>query len=238
MINLAISGAQGRMGQAIIKLAKQDESVKISALLEQKDHPKVTEKVEDLPVSTNNSVIEGTDVLIEFTLPEGTIENLKACVHHRVKMVIGTTGLSPSQIDEIKTASESIPIVYSSNMSIGVNVLFKLIEISASKLGKSDMNIEETHHVHKKDKPSGTAKTMGGIAEHASGQNVNPIKSIRAGEVVGDHSIVFDTAEDVLTISHHAKDRSMFAKGALTAAKFLMDKETGLYNMQDVLDLE
>ncbi|MCA9406302.1 MAG: 4-hydroxy-tetrahydrodipicolinate reductase [Candidatus Omnitrophica bacterium] len=239
MIKLAVSGCHGRMGQAITKLALQKKDIfEIKALLEHKDHPKVNEPVEGIPVHTDNSVLKGSDVLIEFTLPEGTLTNLKAAVANNVRMVIGTTGFTAEQTEEIKAASAKIPIVFASNMSIGVNVLFKLIEITSKKLGANAINISETHHIHKKDQPSGTAKTMGEVAEQFSGLNVmDSIVALRQGEVVGDHEIIFDSDEDILTISHHAKDRTMFAKGALEAAKFLMDKENGLYNMQDVLGL-
>jgi len=237
MIKLAISGAQGRMGQAITKLAQTHNDFQIAALLEDKNHPQVNAKVNNIQISSDNDAIKGCDILIEFTLPEGTMENLKAAVKHGVKMVIATTGLNDDQKKEIEKASKKIPIVFASNMSIGVNVLFKLIEISGNKLGPSTVDISETHHVHKKDKPSGTAKTMAEIAKKSSGQEVNSVDSIREGEVVGYHEITFETKEDTLKITHNAKDRSMFAKGALTATKFLMDKKSGLFNMQDVLGL-
>ncbi len=238
MIKLAISGAQGRMGQTIAKLALANKKTfKITTLLEHKNHPQANEKINGITVSTSNAALKGADVLIEFTLPEATIENLKACVKHNVKMVIGTTGLNEAQIAEIKKASKKIPIVFSSNMSIGVNVLFKMIEIAGSRLQPNHIKILETHHIHKKDKPSGTAKTMARIAQESSGNKIPEIEAFREGEVIGDHEIVFDTNEDILRISHHAKDRSMFAKGALVAAQFLKDKKSGLFNMQDVLGL-
>ena len=152
--------------------------------------------------------------------------------------MIGTTGFQPEHIDRIKKASEKIPIVFASNMSVGVNVLFKLTEIAAEKTGMNyTINMSETHHVHKKDSPSGTAKTMAEIAETASKTKVKNIESLREGEVIGDHTVVFESDEDIITISHHAKTRDIFAKGALVAAKFLVGKKKGLYNMQDVLGL-
>jgi len=219
MIQLAVSGAQGRMGQTIINSAlSQDVQFQISTLLEHKDHPKAKESVSGIALSTDNSSINGCDVLIEFTTPEATMDNLKACTEHGVKMVIGTTGFNQDQIGEIHKASEKTAIVFASNMSIGVNVLFKLIEVSANKIGAKKISIQETHHIHKKDKPSGTAKTMADIAEKASGLKVEDISSLREGEIVGNHSITLDSEEDLLEISHQAKNRSMFAKGALTAA--------------------
>ncbi|MBP9854271.1 MAG: 4-hydroxy-tetrahydrodipicolinate reductase [Candidatus Omnitrophica bacterium] len=235
MINLAISGAQGRMGQAITKMALADPAFKVTVLLEHKDHPKNRETLHGIKISTDNSVLKGCDALIEFTLPEGTMDNVKTAAKHKVPMVIGTTGFTAEQTEEIKKAAKIIPIVLSTNMSIGVNTLFKMIEIAATKIDPVHISLTETHHIHKKDKPSGTAKTMAETAEKFSKIKLANIESIREGEVIGDHSIRFESNEDVLTISHHAKDRGMFAKGALTAAKFLQSKKPGLYNMQDVL---
>jgi len=237
MIKLAVSGCQGRMGQSIARLALADNDIVLTALLEHKDHPKANETLHGLRIMTDNIGIKESDVLIEFTTPEATLDNLHVCMALDIKMVIGTTGFEPEHIDQIRKTSEQIPIVLSSNMSVGVNILFKLIELTSKKIGTSAIDISETHHVHKKDAPSGTAKTMGKIAETDSNQKVRNIESFRKGEVIGDHTITFETPEDVLIIKHHAKTRDMFAKGALAAAKFLKDKSSGLYSMQDVLGL-
>lgn len=238
MIKLAVSGAQGRMGKTITECAfDQADIFEVTTLLEHKDHPEANGSINGLNVETDNASLKGCDALIEFTLPDGTIDNLKACVENNIKMVIGTTGFNDEQITMIHDASAQIPIVFASNMSVGVNVLFKLIEIASNTLGADKIDISETHHVHKKDVPSGTAKTMAEFAEPGYGNRVDSIESFREGEVIGDHTIVFNTPEDTLTISHHAKDRKMFAKGALRAAEFLQDKQNGLYNMQDVLGL-
>lgn len=238
MIKLAISGCLGRMGQTITNLALQDAlTFQITTLLEHPDHPRAHEIIHNKPITTSSDDLADSDVLIDFTLPNGTMTNLKACLEHKVKMVIGTTGFASGEIEKIKDASRHIPIVFASNMSIGVNVLFKLIEIAGNKLDPIKIKISETHHIHKKDKPSGTAKTMVEIAEAASNHKIAHVDSLREGEVIGDHTIIFETGEDILSISHHAKDRSMFAKGALEAAKFLKNKDKGLFNMQDVLGL-
>lgn len=238
MIKLAVSGCQGRMGQSITRLALADSAFKLTVLLEHKDHPKVNETVGNLKISTDNSTLQGTDTLIEFTTPEATIANIQACVQHNVKMVIGTTGLQREQIEAIRRASKNIPIVFASNMSVGVNILFKLTQVAAEKTGTSyTINMSEAHHAHKKDAPSGTAKTLAEIAEKASGTKVENIESIRKGEIIGDHAVVFESEEDAISVSHHAKNRDIFAKGALVAAKFLADKNKGLFNMQDVLGL-
>ncbi len=238
MIKLAISGCQGRMGQAITRLALLDHEFAVTTLLERKDHPKSHEAVSGLQVHTVSSALQGCDVLIEFTTPEATVDHLQACLQHGIKMVIGTTGLNPDQIAQVKKAAEKIPVVFSSNMSVGVNILFKLTELAARKTGGVyAITMREAHHVHKKDAPSGTAKTLAEIAEKASGVKVADIQSIREGEIVGDHTVTFESGEDVIIISHHAKSRDIFAKGALVAAKFLAGKKKGLFNMQDVLGL-
>lgn len=238
MIKLAVSGALGRMGQAITRLATEDQNFALTTLLERKDHPEAGSTAHGLSVGTDNAALTGCDCLIEFTSPDATIDNLQACLDNGVKMVIGTTGLSPEHIEKIARASTQIPIVFSSNMSVGVNILFKLTQTAAAKTGAAyTINMSEAHHVHKKDSPSGTAKTIAQIAEKASGQKVENIESIREGEIIGDHSIVFESGEDIITIAHHAKNRDIFAKGSLVAAKFLADKDKGLFTMQDVLGL-
>jgi len=238
MIKLAVSGCQGRMGQSIARLAVADNDFALTALLEHKDHPKAGDTMYDLNISTDNAALKGCDTLIEFTSPEATMVNLQACLESNIKMVIGTTGLKPEEIDQIRKAAERIPIVFASNMSVGVNVLFKLTQIAAEKAGEVyTIHISEAHHVHKKDAPSGTAKTLAEIAEKTSKTKVKNIDSVREGEIIGDHTVVFESGEDIITVSHHAKNRDIFAKGALVAAKFLADKNKGLFSMQDVLGL-
>lgn len=240
MINLAISGCLGRMGQSIAQLALEDKDFKITALLEREGYPTpATAPVPGISISTSLDALKGSEVLIEFTTPEATIKHLAACVQYDVKMVIGTTGMDSTQAEAVKKASQKIPIVFSSNMSIGVNVCFKLLEMLSAKTPAAyEARMVEAHHIHKKDAPSGTAKTMAEIIAKASPKKVKDIQSIREGEIIGDHKVIFESAEDVITIEHHAKTRAMFAKGALLAAKFLHDKKTGLFNMQDVLGLK
>jgi 4-hydroxy-tetrahydrodipicolinate reductase len=239
MIKLAISGCQGRMGQRILDLALRDKAFKVSCLLEDKGRPDVLASTFNLPVSFDSQALKGSHVLIEFTSPDATIANLNACMKHGVKMVIGTTGLNKDQIAQIKKASNKIPIVFSSNMSVGVNLAFALIRHAAKVTGKSyAIHLTETHHVHKKDAPSGTAKTMAEIAEEYSKSKVANVDSIREGEVIGDHEIIFDSPVDRIWIGHHAKTRDIFAEGSLVAAKFLAKQKKGLFNMQDVLGLK
>jgi 4-hydroxy-tetrahydrodipicolinate reductase len=237
-IKLAVSGCQGRMGQRITALALKDKDFKISALLESKERPDVPLMSNNIPVNFESNALKGSTVLIEFTSPEATLEHLKACQKYGVNMVIGTTGLTKAQIAQIKKASSKIAIVFSSNMSVGVNLVFSLIAHAAKITGKSyQMRLIETHHVHKKDAPSGTAKTMAEIAETSSKTKVKGIESLREGEVIGDHTITFESDVDLISIRHNAKTRDNFAEGSLVAAKFLGKKKKGLFNMQDVLGL-
>ncbi len=239
MIKLAISGALGRMGTRIYALSKEDKIFQATALLEYSAHPNINAKIDGITVTSNPTALKDSHVLIEFTTPDATIVHLKECVKYGVKMIIGTTGLSGEQIAEIKKASKKIPIVFSSNMSVGVNLVFNLIRRAAEKTGSAyDIRLTEAHHIHKKDAPSGTAKTMAQIAEEVSGKKVSDIKSIREGEIIGDHEMIFESDVDTITISHSAKTRDIFAKGALVAAKFLVKKKTGLFDMGDVLGLK
>ena len=239
MINLAISGCLGRMGQRIIQLAESDLTFKITALLEREGFIATKSPVQGVTISAAGDAIKGSDILIEFTSPEATLAHIPYCLTHGVNMVIGTTGITASQAESIKSAAKKIAIVFSSNMSIGVNVCFKLTELLSAKTPDGyTAKIIEAHHVHKKDAPSGTAKTLAEAIEKSSAKRVLDIQSIREGEIVGDHKVIFESAEDIIVIEHHAKSRDIFAKGALVAAKFLQDKKTGLYNMQDVLNLK
>jgi len=239
MIKLAISGCQGRMGQRITSLALNDKAFKITALLESKNRPDVPLLSNNIPVHFEDTALKGSHVLIEFTTPEATIQHLSSCQKFRVNMVIGTTGLTKAQITQIKKASSKIAIVFSSNMSVGVNLVFGLIRQAAQVTGKDyAITLTETHHVHKKDAPSGTAKTMAELAEQYAKTLVQDISSIREGEVIGDHTINFESPVDLISIHHHAKTRDIFAEGSLVAAKFLSKKKKGLFTMQDVLGLK
>lgn len=247
MIKLAVSGAQGRMGQSVARLALQNKDIfelDLKVLLENPRRADLAKEMSGIEVSTNLSSLKGCDVVIDFSTPNAIYDLVQACLKYKVAAVIGTTGLEPFHIRAINDASEKIPIIYSSNMSLGVNVLFSLIE-QTSKTMKSFINeiiIDETHHIHKKDAPSGTAKTMRDYAEKNSDIRIadSDIRSHRRDEVVGDHVITFETIYDTITISHHAKGREMFAGGALIAAGWLVknQKKNGLYNMKDVFGLK
>ncbi|MDP3787063.1 MAG: 4-hydroxy-tetrahydrodipicolinate reductase [Candidatus Omnitrophota bacterium] len=236
MIRLAISGCAGKMGTRIFNLALDDKDLRPVIGIEQTAAARQCLKTDNFKVSDNPDDIKEVDVLIEFTTPQATVEHLEYALKHNKAMVIGTTGLSEDQIGRIREASKNIPIVFSPNMSIGVNLLFKLVKESAEKLSKDyKVKIIEAHHIHKKDAPSGTAKKLAQIIKEASGREVSDIKAIREGEIVGDHKVTFESPVDTIELSHSAKTRDIFAKGALVAAKFIAGKPPGLYDMQDVL---
>jgi len=238
MKNLAITGCKGRMGQRIVVLAITDGFFEVSALIEHPDSLHTHETMNGIPIETSIRTAEGCDILIDFTQPSGTIDNVRFCKEHGIKMVIGTTGLSSAQEQEIIDASSFIPIVFSSNMSVGVNVMFKAVELLAKSTPDTyAIRMTEAHHVHKKDAPSGTAKTLANLVHSISSKKVEGIESIREGEIVGDHEVIFESPEDTITIKHHAKTRDILARGALIAAQFLLDKSKGLFTMRDVLNL-
>lgn len=238
MIKLAVSGCQGRMGQRIAALAHVDPDFQLKTLLEHKDHPQSKAILYNIPILSDPEAIQGCDVLIEFTTPAATLEHLQVCWEYKVKMVIGTTGLREDQIKDIQKAAKTIPIVMATNMSIGVNILFKLVEVLSRAVPPLyKVKIIEAHHVHKKDAPSGTAKTLAQIIQEHSAHKVSDIQSIREGEIIGDHKVIFESPLDTIEIFHSAKTRDIFANGALTAAKFLVKKKKGLFHMLDVLEL-
>ncbi|MFH1201930.1 MAG: 4-hydroxy-tetrahydrodipicolinate reductase [Candidatus Omnitrophota bacterium] len=237
MIRLVISGAAGKMGLRIIDLASKDKDCEVVLALERPDHPGVnkTTCTTGINITDDLGYIKDADVLIEFTSPEATVEHLEFALKLKKAFVIGTTGLDEAQVKKIKDASSQIPIIYSPNMSIGVNVLFKLVEEASKRLGnRYCINIIEAHHVYKKDAPSGTAKKIVEIIEGESCK-VNDVKSIREGEIIGDHKVIFDGPFDRIELMHSAKSRDIFAQGAIVAAKWLVGKKPGLYNMHDVI---
>lgn len=225
MVKICVSGSKGKMGSKIVDLAKEDPELSISGEF-------------DIDGSAEGS-IKGCDCLIDFTSPKATIEHLAICEKLKKAMVIGTTGLSEEEKGKIKEASANIPIIFSPNMSVGVNLLFKLVEDASKILGAEyEISILEAHHTEKKDAPSGTAKEMEKIVKGVKGSDTDvAVSSIREGEIVGEHTITFESDVDLIEITHSAKTRDIFVKGALTAAKFIAGKKSGLFTMKDVLGL-
>ncbi|MBN2120416.1 MAG: 4-hydroxy-tetrahydrodipicolinate reductase [Candidatus Omnitrophica bacterium] len=236
MIKIGVSGACGKMGRRIIELSKKDKDLNIVFGLEKEGYPDLGSSVEAVPVISDLNRIKECDCLIEFSSVQATLEHLSCLVKENKCGVIGTTGLGLKEQDRIKEAAKSIPIVFSPNMSVGVNLLFKLLKISAGLLKGYDAFIQEAHHVHKKDAPSGTAKKLAQIInEQGFNIKIDDIKSIREDEIVGDHRVVFESGVDKIEFFHSAKTRDIFAEGALTAAKWIIGKAPGLYSMDDVL---
>jgi 4-hydroxy-tetrahydrodipicolinate reductase len=245
MVRIVISGILGRMGLRIGVLASQDKNFEIAGALEAKFSTavgkdigeilgigKINKKVE----SDFNKIASSCDALIEFTSPSATLEHLEGAIKNKKAIVIGTTGFSKDEIEKIKDASKKIPIVLSPNMSIGANLMFKITEEIARALGEDyEAEIIEAHHNQKKDAPSGTAKQLGESVSRVKGK-VPPIHSMRLGDIVGDHSVIFAGKSERIEITHRAHSRDAFAKGALSAAKFLAGKKPGLYTMADVIE--
>ncbi len=245
MVKLVISGISGRMGRRIGLLASNDKDFKIVGALEAKENPVIgkdageilgVSNIEAKVVSDFEKVASDCSVLIEFTYPDPTMEHLKTARKKKVGMVIGTTALSLQQIEKIKDASGEIPIVFSPNMSIGANLLFKITEEISRTLGEDyEIKIVEAHHSKKKDAPSGTAKRLGEAILKARGK-MPPIRSIREGDIVGDHTVTFSGEVETIEVTHRAHSRDAFAKGALDAARFVAGKRPGLYTMHDVIN--
>ena len=228
MIQTAVTGTSGRMGRLIVEAIKQDTETLLCAELSRSLN-------KDL-----QNINTHVDVVIDFTVPKATLTHLKLCKEREISMIIGTTGFTQEEQKEIANAAKVIPIVFAPNMSIGVNLSFKLLEVAASILqGQADIAILDLHHKHKKDAPSGTALKMAEIIQKASGTETMKfdISSTRVGEVVGEHTALFVLNGERLEITHRAIDRSVFAKGAVHAAKWLVHQKAGLYDMQDVLGL-
>ena len=232
MVKIIVTGALGRMGKRIIELAEKDPNISVVGRIEIKADP--THNI----VSNIKEVKSDYDCIIDFTAPEATMNYLKAARDAKKAIVVGTTGLSDKNIAEIKSAASSIPVVFSPNMSVGVNVFFNLVKRASSLLSGYNPSITEAHHIHKKDKPSGTAKKIAEIVKEESGVSDIPTESVREGEIVGDHEITFESEVDTIKISHSAKTRDIFVLGALKAAKFLAGKNEGFYSMSDVLGIK
>lgn len=227
MLRFIVTGARGRMGSRICELIAQAPDLELAAAIDQGD-------------SLEAALDAGADALIDFSSAEASARNALLAADARIPVVVGTTGMNEAQCAAIMEAAHAVAVVRSSNMSVGVNVMWNLIERAARTLGAEfAVAIEETHHAHKLDKPSGTAKTM---AEYAtlSGRRADEIAitSRREGEVVGDHTITFTGPGETLTISHHAVTRDIFAAGAVAAGRWIVGKPARLYGMADVLGLK
>jgi 4-hydroxy-tetrahydrodipicolinate reductase len=235
MIKLGIAGVCGKMGRRIFELASHDRDFEIMLALEKKGIPAIGREVGKLKISSSPDGLFLIDVFVDFTTPEATEANLDYVARYKKAAVVGTTGLNEAQLKKVEEVAKVVPVVFSPNMSVGVNVLFLILPEITKRLGP-DYNIEivEAHHRAKKDAPSGTAKKFGQILADITRKEI-PIHAIRLGDIVGDHTIIFCGNSERIEIKHQAHSRDLFAVGALKAAKWVMGKPAGLYSMQDVL---
>jgi 4-hydroxy-tetrahydrodipicolinate reductase len=269
MVRIAVAGAGGRMGQALIEATLSDPGLVLAAAFDVAGSPLTGHDAGErfgratgvVVGSDADAAAASADVLIDFTRPEGTLAHLAACVRHRTGVVVGTTGLSDAQKAELADRAKSVPVVFAPNMSVGVTVLLALVEDAARRLGAGyDIEVVEMHHRHKVDAPSGTALGLGEAAARGSGialaQNAIYARegttgerkrgaigfaSLRGGDVVGEHTVIFAGAGERVELSHRAASRQNFATGALRAAHFVAahraQGRAGLFDMQDVLGL-
>ena len=255
-IKLLVTGCMGRMGQQIIKSVKKDKNFKLTALTENK---KINKKIDGVKVDLNKEALfKKVDLIIDFTIPKCTFQVLKIAAKLKKRVVIGTTGFTKKEEDLIKKFSKKIPILKAGNMSLGINLLMYLTEIASSSLGKNFLSkIFEIHHRHKKDYPSGTALMLGkGIAVGKNknfynllgkkylnkktfpfGKKIN-FNSIRRGEIIGEHEVKFSNGKEIITLNHEAFDRALYSEGALSAAKWLINKKPGLYSMRNLMNFK
>ncbi len=255
-INLAITGCMGRMGQQIIKSAKSNKNFKIVSLTENRIIDKKILGIK--PTLNTDEAFKKANLIIDFTVPKCTFEVLKIASKLKKRVVIGTTGFTKKEENLIKKYSKKISILKAGNMSLGINLLMYLTEIASTSLGNNYLSkIFEVHHRHKKDHPSGTALMLGkGIAVGKNkdfykligkkylnkksfpyGKKIN-FNSIRKGETIGEHEVKFSSGKEIITLNHEAFDRALYSEGALTAAKWLNKKKSGLYSMRDVLNFK
>ena len=255
-IKLLVTGCMGRMGQQIITSVKKDKNFKLTALTENK---KINKKIDGVKVDLNKEALfKKVDLIIDFTIPKCTFQVLKIAAKLKKRVVIGTTGFTKKEEDLIKKFSKKIPILKAGNMSLGINLLMYLTEIASSSLGKNFLSkIFEIHHRHKKDYPSGTALMLGrGIAVGKNknfynllgkkylnkktfpfGKKIN-FNSIRRGEIIGEHEVKFSNGKEIITLNHEAFDRALYSEGALSAAKWLINKKPGLYSMRNLMNFK
>jgi 4-hydroxy-tetrahydrodipicolinate reductase len=265
-LKVAIAGSTGRMGRVLIETVLHAPDVELAAALEQHGNASVGREAGELAgevcairISDDpRQVLAGCNVLIDFTRPEGTLQHVAVCRELGVRLVIGTTGFTDDEKRTISGAAREIAIAMAPNFSVGVNVTFKLLEVAAEALKQGfDVEVVEVHHRHKVDAPSGTALRMGEIVARALGRDLKRcaiygregvtgerksetigFSSMRGGDAVGDHTVMFLGTGERIEITHRSGSRATYAQGALRAARFLMDKQNGLYDMQDVLGLK
>jgi 4-hydroxy-tetrahydrodipicolinate reductase len=267
MVKIAVCGAAGRMGGRIIVAVNEAEGVELTGALERPGHPMLGQDAGMLagtgPLGVKvtddiNAVVEGCDVMIDFTTPKVSLKNLEVCGLKKKAIVIGSTGFTPEERALAKELAKDIPVVLAPNMSVGVNVCFKVLADIARILGDDfDVEIVEAHHRLKKDAPSGTAVRMGEVVAEALGRDYRQVanchregitgertreeigmQTIRGGDIVGEHTVYFIGQGERIELTHRAHTRDMFSRGSVRAAKWVVAQQPGLYDMQDVLGLK
>jgi 4-hydroxy-tetrahydrodipicolinate reductase len=235
VIKLGITGACGKMGRRIYEFAGLDKDLEVSLALEKKGTPLIGRDLGKIKVSSNLDGLFLVDVLIDFTLPEAVDTHLDYVAKYKKAYVLGTTGLSDAQKSKVEEIAKIVPVVFTPNMSVGMNTLFAILPEIAKRLGPDySVEIVEAHHKAKKDAPSGTAKKLAEVITQVTKKDI-PMHSIRLGDIFGDHTIVFCGNSERIEIKHQAHSRDLFVVGALKAAKWILGKPAGLYSMQDVL---
>jgi 4-hydroxy-tetrahydrodipicolinate reductase len=235
MIKLGVAGAIGKMGRRIIELAQYDKDFEMSFALERKGIPEIGKDLGKLKISSNPDGMFLIDVFVDFTTPEASEQHLDYVARYKKGLVLGTTGLTEAQIKKVEEVAKIVPVVFSPNMSIGVNTLFEVLPDLAKRLGPDySIEIVEAHHKNKKDAPSGTAKKMAQVLTAATAREI-PTHSIRLGDIFGDHTVIFCGNSERIEIRHQAHSRDLFVVGALKAAKWVFNRPAGLYSMLDVL---
>ncbi|MDH3976172.1 MAG: 4-hydroxy-tetrahydrodipicolinate reductase [Deltaproteobacteria bacterium] len=267
MVKAAVTGAAGRMGARIISVIGDTEGIELVGAIEHDEHYALGKDAGEVAGVGNlgveissdiNAVMKEADVIIDFTFPDVTIENLVAVSKHKKAAVIGSTGFTASEMEEVKKNAANIPCIIAPNMSMGVNLMLKLVAEAARALGSDfDMEMVETHHKLKKDAPSGTAMKLAEVAAESVGRSLSEVgvferhgmigarskeeigvQTLRGGDVVGDHTVYFYGTGERLEITHRATSRDTFASGAVKGALWLVGKAPGIYDMQDVLGLK
>lgn len=265
VIKIAVVGASGRMGRMLVEATLRDEGAELVAAIDQPGTPAMGKDIGELvgmpcgvPMTSDvEAGIAKADCLIDFTRPEGTLEHIVMCRRHKTAIVIGTTGFDLESRQVIEEASRDIPVVFAPNMSVGVNLVFKLLDTASRILSQGyDIEIVEAHHKHKIDAPSGTALRMGEVVAQSLGRDLKEcavygregvtgerdpstigFATVRGGDIVGDHTVMYCGTGERVEISHKAGSRMPYALGSLRAARFLAGKSGGLFDMQDVLGL-
>ncbi len=265
MLNIAITGAGGRMGRMLVEAVLASTDCRLSGALDTPASPNLGQdagafagRATGVKVTADlRAGLAGADVLIDFTRPEGTLAHLAACRELGVRAVIGTTGFSPGQKAQIAAHAQAVATVFAANMSVGVNVMLRLLEQAAKTLGEGyDIEVIEAHHKHKVDAPSGTALAMGEVLARARGIDLAQqgvftrhghtgerapgsigFATVRGGDIVGEHTVMFAGTGERIEIAHKSSSRANYADGSLRAARFLAGRAPGLYDMSDVLGL-